>query len=256
MSPFNFHKLLKFAKVVALIVVFVFFGVFLIIFVTTYLILNSTPADKRKTPKLIEAAIEATVDNISHPRSTKTNQLHSPKQDLARDTRIKQGIAFVKEIVALRDDQRLKSAPPICEVICKRSIWKKRAEGEEVWDQFNSFLAKEGSRAFDDPKFRLAFELVNLHADVVMVVGAALEEIEPIVQRKNELSEIEKIYWSAKAPIIIAGVVTQIKSLMPEGQKQNKIVKKLMELYKQCDTRSITEIEESCRAISEDSLKR
>lgn len=257
------RRFLKFVKIVAAIFVIVILGFFLIIAGGTYLFLSHSGKEtisKKEIPEEVSAVVAATtppsttepelpVDMSVQPKKRKPRQKLSPEQELARDNRVNNGIKFIKEIVELRKDSRLESAPPICDILCAPSVWEK-PEGIEVWDYFNSFLEKESSRAFDDPKFRLAFELVNSYADILLVAGQTLEEIEPVIKRKNELSEAEKIYWSAKAPIIFARMATKMTDLIPTGKEQSKKVQELMKLNKQCEERSIDEIKEECQALS------
>ncbi len=258
-SPSRF-RIRKIAKVIALIGTIVTCGFFLFIFGATYLFLNSIGKDGAVNKKNENKRAE-TEPSVSYPSNSseiaspveRSDQLQEvwSNQDVPRDNSVSQGLLFIKKIVELRQDQRFLSAPPICEIICQRSTWANHSEGVEIWDQFNSFLEREGSRAFDDPNFRLIYERINSYADVLMVVGEALKKIDPMMQRKNELSEAEKIYWSVKAPIIISHVATKMSGLIPKSKKQNKLVNEMIELRKRCGEHSFAEIEDSCLSMSE-----
>ncbi len=254
MSASTRHTVFKFIKLLVIVATVGGCGLFLIVSGTTYLFFNSmakhTIADQKHAPKRLEAKI-----NVSDPVRSQTREvpiIHKPKQTQSRDARLKRSIEFIKSIVELRKDSRLSSAPPICDIICNKSTWRKSVEGEEVWDRLNSFLEKDGSRAFDDPKFRLAFEFANSYADMLLVAGEAWEKFEPLIQRKHDLSEVEKLYWSTKAPIVITHVATKISGLIPKTQRKSEIVKKIIGLSNQCDQHSITEIKNSCLVLGAD----
>ena len=248
------RKLLKFGRIALSVIAIVVCGYFLIVGVSTYVFLSSIEQNKSPTKNVKEeVSVIVPSDEIDKPsnaleeKSPKQNLLQN--QELAREGRLKQGMAFINKVIELRKDSRLAAAPPICEILCASSTWRKPDEGVEIWDHFNSFIEKEGSRAFDDPKFRLVFELANSYADILQAVEKTLEIFEPL-KKKIEWSAADKIYWSAKAPGIIAELAMKVTDLAPRSEKQRRVVKKFVELNKQCDERSVEEIQEACRTLS------
>lgn len=258
MSYLSSHRFRKILKIFISAVFILIFSYFLIIFFITYLFLGYTSKKamnkkQHQQEQVITAPDPTPVKSYDKLESNKTNvnQDFLIQQNFHRYNKLKQDLFFIKEVVALRNDERLKSAPNICDILCSQSNWVHHEKNVDLREQFNLFLQKEGTLAFGDPKFRLVLAKLDSNADILLVLGNSLENIEPLVNKKSELSESEKIYWSLKAPLLIASVATKIKELYPKIQKKNKIINKLIELNKKCAKYSITEIEDFCWTINQ-----
>ncbi len=215
-------RLIRTAKILISIVAILVAGIFLAIMITFYLFLSSSEQNNISNKKNIYQTSGSSVakDHIIN-QDSKSESKEEPEQDLSsqridRQKNFNQQYKFMKEIANLRKDSRLESASPLCDILCSESKWQNHTEGIELWDQFNSFLEIEGSRAFEDPKFRLVFETANSFADVMISVGDLMEQFEPILDKKSELSETEKIYWSAKAPVLITNMANRVTNLIPQ----------------------------------------
>lgn len=258
MSCLSSHRFRKILKIFMSAVFFIIFGYFLIVFFITYLFLDYTSKKAMNKKQDLQEQVMTAPDPTPiapydelESNKTNVNQDFSLQQSFHRYNKLKQDLFFIKEVVALRNDEQFKLAPNICDILCFQSSWEHREKSLDFREQFNLFLQKEGTLAFDDPKFRLVLAKLDSDADILLVLGNSLEEIEPLVNEKYELSESEKIYWSLKAPLLIARVATKIKELYPKLQKNNKAINKLIELNKKCAKHSIAEIEDFCWTINQ-----
>lgn len=256
----------RFLKVVLVGFAICFCGLILFISVGTYLFLSydskETTSNKGETnevvvampdssPSLPELKKQTVAQTLESPKKRKKWSELSPEEQHESDTKLKESLNFLREFAVLRESPQYISAPALCDIFCAPSTFKGKAVGEKVWDRIRAFMAHEGSRSFDDPKFRLTIELVNIYADAMLVTGDVWEEITPVLERKNELSETDKIYWSLRAPGLIAEVAYKMKDLLPEIKKQQDMVKELMKLNNQCDDKPLAEIADTCQAIVE-----
>ena len=258
---------IRFLKVVLIGFAICFCGLVLFISAGTYLFLSyqgkENTASKKTEPSEVAAAmpdsslslteekIQTIAETPETPKKRKKYSQLSPEEQRESDAKMKEGINFFREFAVLRESPQYISAPALCDIFCAPSTFKEKAVGEEVWDKFRAFMASEGSRSFDDPKFRLSIEVVNIVADAMLVTGEVWEEFTPVLERKNELSETEKIYWSLRAPALIAKVAYKVKDLLPEVKKQEEMVRELTKLNKQCDDKPLAEIADTCQAIVE-----
>lgn len=221
----------------------------LFISVGTYLFLSYEGKENTTSPSPSKVKSHSISEAIALPKKNKERQQISAEEEHASNERMKEGIKFMREFVSLREDSQFISAPPLCDILCAPSNFKEKALGKEIWDKFHAFMDSEGSRSFEDPKFRLVIEGVNVFADAMLVTGDVWEEILPIMERKNDLTESEKVYWSLRAPGLITEVVFKIREILPESRKQQEMVDELRKLIKQCDHKNTAEIEDTCQEI-------
>lgn len=252
------RRLVRAIKIVISVTAILSVGIFFIVVIAVYSLLSSSGKNNltndrgvSQSPRSIGVMEHKIYETMGPSDSNEKPELNLSRQKLDRERRFKQQYKFMKEIAVLREDSRFESASPLCDILCSESTWQNREENVELWDHFNSFLEREGSRAFEDPEFRLAFETANSFADIMIAVEKVMEQFEPVIDKKSELSESEKIYLSAKAPFLIANLASEFSNLIPQSKKQSKVVAKLIKLRKQCGSLSSVEIEKSCRVISE-----
>ena len=205
-----FRIFFKFVKILLIIVAAFFSAVVILIFCGTYFFLSSG-------------------ETITAPL----------------DRRINAGLDFIDEIVAVGNDPRLGAASPLCDILCKPSTWS-HLSAEKIEDRFRSFQKTEGARAFEDPEFRLAYETLNVYADVIQIVGHSMKEIGLLRQTDRELSNSEKILISAKAPLTISRLAAKIYYQFPISERRSEVVTEIQNLNEQCGKRSRAAIREAC----------
>lgn len=261
MHGYYYHKFFRVFKTIGVIAALVLSCFFIGTFFVAYFYLSYSDRNVDAENTQLNHQI-LTIINTQNPNSKndKENQFVdneynatlSAKNETARDLSVRKRIIFLKEIVSLRADPRLEMAPPLCEIICHQSSWNKKKEHGDIWERLNSFLEEEGSRAFEDPKFRLFFELTSAYADPLLITTETLETLEPILKRNKELSEYEKVYWSAYAPIYLANLVAKTSEVWPSSQRKIKAINKILDLSNQCGGRPAEDIENACETLIQD----
>lgn len=144
------------------------------------------------------------------------------------------------------------SAPHFCEMICGDSAFRVEHEyNEHGLEAVLRFYKHEGSGAFNDPRFRIAFETTfPVRTLFPRSLREFLVELDRVEGQTNQMTNFEIASLAARFQLELIPHLLSMKADLPLLKHRRELLKEVRSLRNQCGRTSAAEIQMRCREIN------
>lgn len=173
------------------------------------------------------------------------------KADSERSVEFIRRLNMQKELDVLSEELSTSSVPHFCDIICDEGDFiVQRENGEHPVEAILRFYRQEGSKSFDDPKFRIAFESTfPLRILFPRSLREILIEFDHFKGRKSPMTNLETAAVAARFQLELIQRLLSIKAELPLLGHRNDQFKKVREMRNQCGNASAEELHLRCLEI-------
>jgi hypothetical protein len=235
----------------------------ILLFVFSYGIVKSLSSNDARPPNETVPLREKHLSvETTAPRQRETDRIwdafdvHSrvpkpEKADSERGVELIRRLNMLKELDVLAEELLTSSGPHFCDIICDEGDFIARREnGEHPVEAILRFYRQEGSKSFEDPKFRIAFELTfPVRILVPRSLREILIELDHSRGRESPMTNLETAALAARFQFELIQRLLTMKTELPLLRHRNDQLKKVREIRNQCRNASAEELHPRCLQI-------
>jgi hypothetical protein len=164
---------------------------------------------------------------------------------------ISQKLASFNAVDVIERDLTSTAVPSLCKILCDQSHFDFAAAQGPARDNpllyLNEFYKQVRRPAFADPKFRLALETAIVYSNLVSASARqALSEVSEAAGHVPQMSEMEKLAFSTKLPVLVLKEGAQLATLFGDIQVRANRVNEMTRLRESCTQGKPQDVIQEC----------